>query len=120
MTRNLNIKALILKVKFTPTNFLLCLTDQEGRVLFWTSLGMWKVNGAKKATSTTVETSLKKIIQKIIQTNYKNVHLEMKGFNKSKKLFMRSFKNNFINILSISDNTASPHNGCRQKKVRRI
>nr|YP_009988348.1 ribosomal protein S11 [Gelidiella flabella]QNM39624.1 ribosomal protein S11 [Gelidiella flabella] len=113
-------KSLILKVYFTSTNLLFTLTNIRGKVVAWTSTGTWKVRGAKKLTSVTVETAFKKISKELNRLNCKFLHVELFGFNKNKKAVTRLLKGNLIAIKSISDKTAHPHNGCRQKKLRRI
>ena len=113
-------KSLILKVYFTSTNLLFTLTNIQGKVLSWTSTGIWKVKGAKKLTSVTIETAFKKIFKELNQLNCKFLHVELFGFNKNKKAVVKFLRSNLITVKSISDKTAYPHNGCRQKKLRRV
>nr|QJH88472.1 ribosomal protein S11 [Pterocladia lucida] len=113
-------KTIILKFCFTSTNILCSVTTIGSKSIFWTSTGSQKIKGMKKITSTTIIGILKKIIFKLHNLNFKYAHLRVKGFNRNKKAIIRYFKNSYIKILSINDETSFPHNGCKNKKVRRI
>nr|YP_009988325.1 ribosomal protein S11 [Gelidiella fanii]QNM39463.1 ribosomal protein S11 [Gelidiella fanii] len=113
-------KSLLLKVYFQPTNILFTLTFLEGSIVFWTSVGMWKIRGTKKLTLAAIEIALKAIFKKVAQLNCKFLHIELCGFNKNKKTITKLLKSGSTKIRSISDKTSNPHNGCRKKKSRRI
>nr|AOX48926.1 ribosomal protein S11 [Gelidium crinale f. luxurians] len=114
------VKSTVLKVLFTSTNILCTLTDLEGRILFWTSIGSKKVKGTKKITLISINSTLKSITTQLNKIDCKFLHLQVQGFSRNKKPLMRFFKNSVINIISICDKTSFPHNGCKRKKVRRI
>nr|YP_009546251.1 ribosomal protein S11 [Gelidium gabrielsonii]AYO27599.1 ribosomal protein S11 [Gelidium gabrielsonii] len=113
-------KSLVLKILFTSTNILCCLVDIQGNVIFWTSVGTQKIKGTKKITSTAIETTFKQLLKevKILGCNY--LHIQLKGFNKNKKFILKFFNQAKLEILSISDQTSLPHNGCKARKARRI
>nr|YP_009317474.1 ribosomal protein S11 [Gelidium arborescens]AOX48903.1 ribosomal protein S11 [Gelidium arborescens] len=113
-------KSLVLKILFTSTNILFYLTDIRGAVIFWTSIGAHKQKGAKKVTSTSVELILNHLFKKIKGLGCNYLHVQLKGFNKNKKLILRFFKQAKIEILSIYDQTSLPHNGCKSRKIKRI
>ena len=113
-------KLAILKILFTSTNVLCSLTDIEGKVIFWTSIGIEKVKGIKKITSISINALLKRILVELSEIDCKFLYLEIKGFNRNKKLIIKFFKNSSISIISICDKTSFPHNGCRKKNLRRI
>nr|YP_008963205.1 ribosomal protein S11 [Gelidium vagum]AGO19319.1 ribosomal protein S11 [Gelidium vagum] len=115
-----NSKSLVLKIFFTSTNILCCLTSLHGNIIFWTSVGSQKIKGTKKITSATVETILKKLFKITKSVGCSYLHIHLKGFSKNKKLIIKFFKQAEIQILSISDHTSLPHNGCKIRKVRRI
>lgn len=113
-------KSLLLKVYFTSTNILFTLTDVKGKTISWTSAGTWKIKGVKKLTLSIIELALKEIFTSLIQLNCKLLHIELSGFNKNKKTVIKLLKNTPVLIKSINDKTSNPHNGCKQKKTRRI
>lgn len=113
-------KLIILAVLFTTNNVLYSLTQLNGNVIFWTSVGSKKTKGIKKITSTSILSVTKDIINCIQNIGYKNVYVKIKGFNKNKKVVIKYLNHSFLNILLISDETSFPHNGCKKAKNRRI
>nr|YP_009317566.1 ribosomal protein S11 [Gelidium sinicola]YP_009559270.1 ribosomal protein S11 [Gelidium coulteri]AOX49018.1 ribosomal protein S11 [Gelidium sinicola]QBA96117.1 ribosomal protein S11 [Gelidium coulteri] len=113
-------KSLVLKILFTSTNILYCLANIQGNVIFWTSAGTQKIKGTKKITSTAIEAILNQLFKKAKALGYSYLHIQLKGFNKNKKFILKFFKQTKLEILSISDQTSLPHNGCKIRKVKRI
>nr|YP_009317497.1 ribosomal protein S11 [Gelidium galapagense]AOX48949.1 ribosomal protein S11 [Gelidium galapagense] len=113
-------KSLVLKVLFTSTNILYCLVSIQGNVIFWTSVGAQKIKGTKKITSIAIETTLKQLFKEINMLGCKYLHIQLKGFNKNKKFILKFFKQTKLEILSISDQTSLPHNGCKIRKTKRL
>lgn len=114
-------KLIILSILFTTSNILCSLTDLNGKVIYWASVGSIKTKGVKKITSIAVIATLKKVTSYITKnTNYKKVYLKIRGFNKGKKIVIKYLNQSFFNILLISDNTSNPHNGCKKKRKKRI
>nr|YP_009317520.1 ribosomal protein S11 [Gelidium isabelae]AOX48972.1 ribosomal protein S11 [Gelidium isabelae] len=113
-------KSLVLKILFTSTNILFCLTNIRGTVVFWTSVGTQKQKGAKKVTSTSIKIILNYLLKKIIGLGCNYLHVQLKGFSKNKKSILRFFKQAKVKILSIYDQTSLPHNGCKSRKTKRI
>nr|YP_010395107.1 ribosomal protein S11 [Grateloupia elliptica]UQJ72548.1 ribosomal protein S11 [Grateloupia elliptica]UYI31686.1 ribosomal protein S11 [Grateloupia elliptica] len=115
-----NKKSVILTILFTSSNVLYTLTNLTGEVILWTSAGSRKIKGTKKVTSTTILVITKFITKHITELGYKYVHIKLKGFKKNKKIVLKHLKTKQINILSVCDNSALAHNGCKQPKLRRI
>nr|AEX37501.1 ribosomal protein S11 [Gracilariopsis lemaneiformis]ATG87368.1 ribosomal protein S11 [Gracilaria chouae] len=115
-----NLKSVILVVIFTSNNILYTLTDIEGKVLFWTTSGLKRTKGTKKVTLTMIVSSIKIILACISNIRIKYVHLKFKGFDKNKKVVLKFLKQSTFKILSITNNSMLPHNGCKKPKLRRI
>nr|YP_010921930.1 ribosomal protein S11 [Grateloupia turuturu]YP_010986428.1 ribosomal protein S11 [Pachymeniopsis lanceolata]WIM51236.1 ribosomal protein S11 [Grateloupia turuturu]WOL37396.1 ribosomal protein S11 [Pachymeniopsis lanceolata] len=115
-----NKKSVILTILFTSSNVLYTLTNLTGEVILWTSAGSKKVKGTKKVTSTTILVITKFIIKRITELGYKYMHIKLKGFKKNKKIALKHLKTKQVSILSVCDNSALAHNGCKQPKTRRI
>jgi small subunit ribosomal protein S11 len=49
-----------------------------------------------------------------------SLYFELKGIGEGKTSVLKSFHSLGFKIISISDITAEPHNGCRSSKTRRI
>nr|WOA02293.1 ribosomal protein S11 [Gloiopeltis furcata] len=113
-------KLAILSVLFTSNNILFSVTHLNGDVVFWTSSGSKKFKGTKKVTSTTLAVTIKIIAAWINNAGYKSIYVKVKGFNKNKKSVLRYFKNTFVGVFLVSDETYFPHNGCKGAKIRRV
>nr|APC24903.1 ribosomal protein S11 [Gracilariopsis andersonii] len=115
-----NLKSVILVIIFTSNNILYTLTNTEGKVLFWTSAGLKRTKGTKKITLTTIVSSIKIILAYLNNLKIQYIHLKLKGFDKNKKVVLKYLKQSTLNILSITNNSMLPHNGCKKSKLRRI
>jgi small subunit ribosomal protein S11 len=102
-------------------NTILTLTNSKGQVLAWKSAGSVGFKGAKKSTSfaaskvaETIANACKKmgIVEKI--------EVSVKGIGAGRESAVRTLIAQGLNVISIKDVTPIPHNGCRQKKVRRV
>nr|YP_011017026.1 ribosomal protein S11 [Gracilaria hainanensis]WQB61704.1 ribosomal protein S11 [Gracilaria hainanensis] len=115
-----NLKSVRLNILFTSNNILCTITNIEGEVLFWTSAGSRKSRGTKKITLTTIISILRLLLEYLNKSKIKYIHLNLKGFNKNKKVILKYFKQSFLNILSITNNSVHAHNGCKKLKKRYI
>ncbi len=108
-------------VNATYNNTILSLTDKNGNVISWASAGMAGFKGAKKATPYAAQ-----IITKIAAMKAKeefgleSVKVFVSGVGTGRESAIRSLNANGLEIESIKDVTAVPHNGCRPKKPRRV
>nr|YP_010199672.1 ribosomal protein S11 [Crassiphycus crassissimus]UAD89580.1 ribosomal protein S11 [Crassiphycus crassissimus] len=115
-----NLKSVRLNILFTSNNILCTVTDIEGKVLFWTSAGSKKTRGTKKVTLTAIITILRLILEHLHQLKIRYVHLSLSGLDKNKKIVLKYFKQSFLNVLSITNNSMLSHNGCKNPKRRYI
>ena len=74
----------------------------------------------KKTTSISIAAAIQYINQKLNSIGYNGIYVKIKGFSKNKKNVIKQLKQSTLNILFISDKISWPHNGCKQKKCRRI
>lgn len=106
-------------VQATYNNTIISVTDDAGGVLAWSSAGALGFKGAKKATPYAASQIVSTLVEKVKKTGLQDVAVFVKGIGSGRESAVRSLAGNF-NILSISDVTPIPHNGCRPPKVRRI
>nr|YP_010620246.1 Ribosomal protein S11 [Deltalsia parasitica]WAX04282.1 Ribosomal protein S11 [Deltalsia parasitica] len=113
-------KLYFLLILFTQNNIFLTLTNFKGKVLTWKSLGSLKVKGLKKLTNSFIKHFIHLNLNELKFKNLK-IHVKLKGYNKTKKLFSR-FLLLFLKeqILSFTDNSNEPMNGCKLRKKRRL
>lgn len=101
-------------------NTLITITDPEGGTLFSGSSGMAGFKGSRKSTPYAATKAAEAIAQKAYAAGLREVAVYVKGPGMGRIASIKALKTCGLNVLSISDTTPIPHNGCRPKKRRRI
>ena len=101
-------------------NTIISLTDLEGNVLAWASAGAIGFRGAKKATPFAASKVAEAIYQTLKKLGIQKIAVLVKGIGSGRESAIRSLAAKGLEIVSITDITPVPHNGCRQTKVRRV
>ena len=113
-------KVYFLFILFSTNNIFITITNSEGEVISWKSLGNFKTKGLKKLTPSILKNLIKNLFNFIELKNFK-VHIKFKGFNKLKKNLIKNLTViTHPHVLSITDNSLQPNNGCKLKKYRRL
>ena len=102
-------------------NTILTLTNSKGQVLAWKSAGSVGFKGTKKSTSfaaSRVAETIANVCKKIGLVD--RIDVLVKGIGAGRESAVRTLITQGLNVVSIKDVTPIPHNGCRQKKVRRV
>lgn len=110
----------ILNIQSTYNNTIVSLSDQEGRVLMWSTSGSLGFTGAKKGTPFAAAKIGELLAEKAIVMGLKSVDVVVRGVGSGRESAIRAFIAKGIDIASIKDKTPVPHNGPRSKKPRRI
>nr|YP_010620085.1 Ribosomal protein S11 [Pterosiphonia complanata]WAX04098.1 Ribosomal protein S11 [Pterosiphonia complanata] len=114
-------KLYFLLILFTQNNIFLTLTNFKGEVLIWKSLGTLKIKGLKKLTNSFIKSFILMNLNKLKFKADAKIHVRLKGYNKTKKLFTRLLVLFLQELLtSFVDTTSDPLNGCKSKKKRRL
>lgn len=101
-------------------NTLITLTDLHGNVLTWTSAGAIGFKGTKKATPFAASKVAEGICLAAKKLGIQRVSVLIKGIGSGRESAIRSLATHGLDIISITDVTPIPHNGCRPSKVRRV
>jgi small subunit ribosomal protein S11 len=104
----------------TYNNTIITFTDQNGNVIAQNSAGHLGFKGPKKATPYAAGLIIKNLLDKIKETGVKDIVIYLKGIGSGRDGALRAITAAGLNIIAISDTTPIPHNGCRQKKPRRV
>jgi len=107
-------------IKATYNNTIVTLTDQKGDVLTWSSAGSCGFKGTRKATPYAAQVAAEKAAENSKVFGLEKVDVFIKGIGAGREQSIRGLHSAGLNILSITDTTPIPHNGCRQKKSRRV
>ncbi len=101
-------------------NTLITITDAEGNTLFSGSAGASGFKGSRKSTPYAAATAAEDVAKKALSAGLQEVAVIVKGPGYGRISAIKALRNAGLKVLSISDVTPIPHNGCRPKKRRRI
>jgi len=107
-------------VSSTYNNTIVTLTNSKGQVLAWKSAGSVGFKGAKKATSFAASKVAEAIANICKKIGIEKIEVLIKGIGAGRESAVRTLVAQGLNVVSIKDVTPIPHNGCRQRKVRRV
>ena len=99
---------------------LVTLTDPQGNVLSWGSAGATGFKGSRKSTPYAAQVTSEGAARRAIEHGLRQVEVFVKGPGAGREAAIRALQANGIQVLSISDVTPIPHNGCRAPKRRRV
>ena len=96
------------------------LTDPQGNTLTWTSAGNVGFKGTKKGTPFAASKAAEAMFLATQKLGIEKVDVFIKGIGAGRESVVRSIVARGLDVISITDITPIPHNGCRAKKVRRV
>lgn len=107
-------------IQSTFNNTIITLTDQQGSTLCWASSGSAGFKGARKGTPFAAQLAAKEVSAKAREYGVRYVDVKIKGPGAGRESAIRALQADGLEIKSIRDVTPIPHNGCRQRKRRRV
>jgi len=110
----------IVHIKASFNNTIVTITDMKGNVIAWASGGKIGYKGSRKSTSYAAKLTSTEVAKEVLNMGLKKVHIELKGPGSGRDSAVRSIEAAGLEVLSITDITPIPHNGCRPPKKRRI
>lgn len=110
----------ILFVQATYNNTKVCLADEKGGVVTWSSSGSLGFSGAKKGTPFAAAKVGELLGDRATQMGVREVAVVVTGVGAGRESAIRAFSGKGIALSSIKDATPVPHNGPRPKKPRRV
>jgi len=103
-------------IKASFNNTIITLTDQEGRVLGWTSGGSVGFKGSRKSTPYAAQVAAEQAARKAGEMGMRKLDVIVAGSGSGRETAIRTMQNMGIEVTGIRDVTPIPHNGCRPKK----
>ena len=119
-TKAKNVGLGILHINATFNNTMLSLSDKDGNVLFWSSSGREGFSGSKKSTPFAAAQIAKNVIEQMKKMGVTQIEIVVSGIGNGRDSALRVTGSSGVDILSITDKTPLPHNGCRPRKSRRV
>ena len=119
--KNSNKDIAIITINSTQNNTFLLAEDLQGKHLGITSLGLvLKKKRGKRSIATGALLASQEIASKLIDLGYYKLYVKVKGCGRGRESAIFGLVSSGLIIEEIMDITPIPHNGCRQKKARRI
>ena len=114
-------KVAIVNINSTQNNTILLAKDVLGNHIMTTSLGLaLKKKRGKRSVTSGAQLSSEMLASKLIELGYSNLYIKVKGFGRGRESALFGLASSGLTIEQLMDVTPIPHNGCRQKKSRRI
>ena len=107
-------------VQSTFNNTIVTITDLNGDVVSWSSAGSVGFKGTKKGTPFAAQMAAETVARRASDQGMKRIHIYVRGPGSGRETAIRALGTAGINVASIKDITAVPHNGCRAPKRRRV
>ncbi len=111
-----NIPEAVAHIKSTYNNTIVTITDKEGNIISWASAGTIGYKGSKKKTPYAAGMSAESAGKAAMECGVKKVDVITKGVGNGRENAIRELQAVGLEIVSISDETPVPHNGCRPPK----
>ena len=100
----------------TYNNTIVTITDKDGNVISWASSGAIGFKGSKKSTPFAAGMAAEAAGKAAYDMGMRKVEVYVKGLGSGRETAIRSLQTAGLEILSITDVTPVPHNGCRPPK----
>jgi small subunit ribosomal protein S11 len=107
-------------IQSTFNNTIITIADQQGNTLCWASSGSAGFKGARKGTPFAAQLAAREVSNKAREFGVRYVDVKIKGPGAGRESAIRALQGEGMEIKSIRDITPIPHNGCRQRKRRRV
>ncbi len=102
-------------------NTIVCITDESGNILSWSSSGKMKFKGAQKSTPYAAQVAVEDAARIAIEKyGLKTVTAIVNGPGGGRESGVRALQTAGLIVNAIKDITSTPHNGCRPPKRRRV
>jgi small subunit ribosomal protein S11 len=107
-------------IKATFNNTIVTLTDPAGNVISWSSSGAHGFKGSRKSTPFAAQVTAEAAARRAQEHGLRQVDVFVKGPGSGREMAIRSLQASGVQVMSITDTTPIPHNGCRPPKRRRV
>ncbi len=103
-------------IQSTFNNTIVTLTDPAGNVISWSN----GFKGSRKSTPYAAQVTAEQAARKAMDHGLRQVEVFVKGPGSGREMAIRSLQTSGVQVISITDTTPIPHNGCRPPKRRRV
>ena len=107
-------------IQATFNNTIITITDTEGNTLCWATAGSSGFKGSRKSTPYAAQLAARNVARAASDFGVRDLDVFVKGPGPGREAAIRSLMAAGLQIVSITDVTPLPHNGCRPPKKRRV
>ncbi|MBN1146494.1 MAG: 30S ribosomal protein S11 [Anaerolineales bacterium] len=104
----------------TFNNTIVTVTDYQGNTVAWGSAGSAGFKGSRKSTPFAARLATEQAIKTAMSMGMQEAVLFVKGPGPGRESAIRAVQALGLKVISITDVTPVPHNGCRPPKKRRV
>lgn len=119
--KNIGIDSGIVHVNASFNNTLVTITNDKGDTIDWLNAGKCGFKGSKKSSNVACGKVAEETTKLLRELGIKNLKLIVKGVGPGRDYLLRALGDiaKDVNVYSLEDATAIPHNGCRPPKKRK-
>lgn len=110
----------VVHVHASFNNTIVTISDRQGNALCWATSGGSGFRGSRKSTPFAAQIAAEKAGEVAKEYGVKNLDVRVKGPGPGRESSIRSLNAMGFKIVTITDVTPIPHNGCRPPKKRRV
>lgn len=115
-----NVHSAVAHINSTFNNTIVTIADAQGNAIAWSSAGQQGFKGSRKGTPFAAQLAAEAAGRGARDNGVKVLDVLLKGAGAGRESALRALQSLGFEILAIRDVTGIPHNGCRQKKRRRV
>ncbi len=118
--RNTGVGVGIAHIRATFNNTLVSISDKRGGVISWSSAGRAGFKGSRKSTAFAATMVGQDAARQAVAKGMHEVEVHVQGAGSGRESAIRALQSAGLVVTLIKDVTPMPHNGCRQRKRRRV
>nr|YP_010006879.1 ribosomal protein S11 [Passiflora deidamioides]QNR05646.1 ribosomal protein S11 [Passiflora deidamioides] len=109
----------VIHIQASFNNTIITVTDERGRLIYWSSAGTCRFKGPRKGTPFAAQTAAADAIRIAMDQGMQRAKVLIKGPGLGRDAALRAIRQSGIILNFVRDVTPMPHNGCRPPKKRR-
>ncbi|KJE97654.1 hypothetical protein CAOG_09127 [Capsaspora owczarzaki ATCC 30864] len=112
----------VLRIRFTKNNVKFVYSTATGQMRYFKTAGSAGFKNAKRKSTFAGQQACYQVVQHIMTMEKRRhpIRVFLSGMSVARSSVMRVVTNSPLNIISYTDISPIPHNGCRPRKARRI
>ncbi len=110
----------IAHIHATFNNTQVTITDTRGAVIAWSTAGRAGFKGSRKSTAFAATVVGQEAARQAVGRGMHEVEAHVQGPGAGRESAIRALQSSGLSVTAIKDVTPMPHNGCRQRKRRRV